>query len=270
MPKLSIITINLNNASGLQKTIESVISQQSQAFDFIIIDGGSSDGSKAVIEKYRDKIHYWVSEPDRGIYAAMNKGIRVATGDYLQFLNSGDYLLSPNVTDRMLHNMPDCSIVYGNKLRENNGKLKIDKSYAGRQITFLDLYISTIYHACAYIKRSLFEKYGLYDETLNIVSDWKFYLLAVGLNNESVAYCDIDMVWFDPSGISSTQKTLDKIERKQVINEIVPTTIRLDYEQFVIDGQIICRLKKSRLSWLIVRTLYRLIFRIDKLLKHNE
>ena len=270
MLRLSIITINLNNSAGLQKTIESVVQQTSIDFEYILIDGGSTDNSVEVIKQYQHKITYWISEPDKGIYSAMNKGIKAAKGEYLQFLNSGDYLLAPNVTGRMLDNLPNCSIIYGNKIRELNGKSKIEKSYAGRQITLVDLYNSTIFHACAYIKRSLFEKYGLYDETLKIVSDWKFYLVAVGLNNESVAYRDIDLVWFDSNGISSTQKELDKTERKKVIAEVVPTSIRLDYEKFAIDGQILNRLKKSKVAWFVVLTLYRLIFRLDKFLKNNE
>ncbi len=88
--KLSIITVNLNNKDGLQKTIDSVISQTFKDFEWIVIDGGSTDGSKELIEKYSDYISYWVSEPDKGIYNAMNKGIKVAKGDYLEFLNSGD------------------------------------------------------------------------------------------------------------------------------------------------------------------------------------
>lgn len=266
MPQLSIITINLNNAIGLQKTIESVVKQTSQDFEYIVIDGGSTDGSVEVIKRYAAKITYWISEPDNGIYNAMNKGIKLAQGTYCQFLNSGDYLLAPNVTEQMLHNVPDCSIVYGNKIREYNGKLKVEKSYAGRQITLLDLYRSTIFHSCAYIKRSLFEKYGFYDETLKIVSDWKFYLITVGLYNESIVYRDIDMVWFDSNGISSTNYALDKQEREAVLKSVLPETIRLDYEQFSKDIQIINRLKVNKVSWFLVVSMYRIIFHINRIL----
>ena len=111
MPKLSIITINLNNAQGLEKTIKSVVSQTYSDYEYIIIDGASTDGSVDVIQEYRNKITYWVSEPDTGIYNAMNKGILKATGEYCQFLNSGDILVDNNVTERMLSDMPDCSIL---------------------------------------------------------------------------------------------------------------------------------------------------------------
>ena len=94
MSKLTIITINYNNLEGLKRTVESVINQTWQEFEYIIIDGGSSDGSAEYIESQSGNIDYWVSEPDKGIYNAMNKGIVIATGEYLLFLNSGDHLLN--------------------------------------------------------------------------------------------------------------------------------------------------------------------------------
>ncbi|CAG4999672.1 hypothetical protein DYBT9275_02276 [Dyadobacter sp. CECT 9275] len=265
MPQLSIITVNLNNSVGLEKTIESVVCQTSQDFEYIVIDGGSTDGSVDVIKKYEDKITYWISESDQGIYQAMNKGIRQASGDYCQFLNSGDYLLTCEVTEQMLHEMPDCSILYGNKIREINGKRVVERSYAGRQITLLDLYRSTIFHACAYIKRSLFDRYGLYDETLKIVSDWKFYLITVGLHNEKTEYRDINVVWFDTQGISSTHKELDKRERSQVLQEVLPKSILLDYQTFAMDEMILRRLKGNSMIWFLVINLYRLLFGFDRM-----
>src|SRR5438552_2810029 len=100
MPQLSIITVNLNNAEGLEKTIQSVIRQQFSDYEYIIIDGASADGSVEVIKKFSDKISNWVSEKDSGIYNAMNKGIRLAAGNYLLFLNSGDTLCE-NSTARL-------------------------------------------------------------------------------------------------------------------------------------------------------------------------
>lgn len=266
MPKLSIITINYNNAPGLAKTIESVVNQTSPAFEYIVIDGGSTDGSVDVIRQYHHKITYWISEPDQGIYQAMNKGIKRAKGEYCQFLNSGDYLLTPDVTERMLAELPSsCSILYGNKIREINGRQQVERSFAGRQITLMDLYRSTIFHATAYIKRSLFDTYGLYDESLKIVSDWKFYLIAVGLSNEPVTYRDINMVWFDNTGISTTNKVLDQQERAAVLLKVLPKPILADYQHLTIDSAIIKRLKQNRLTWFLVINLYRALFWANKL-----
>ena len=95
--KLSIITVNFNDAEGLERTIKSVVSQTFCDYEFIIIDGGSTDGSIEVINKYESYIDYWASEPDGGIYPGMNKGLRQAKGEYLNFMNGGDCYHSPDV-----------------------------------------------------------------------------------------------------------------------------------------------------------------------------
>jgi glycosyltransferase involved in cell wall biosynthesis len=266
MPILSIITINYNNAEGLRKTLASVADQTSPDFEYLVIDGGSTDGSVEVIKDYADRITYWVSEPDRGIYHAMNKGIVQAKGEYCQFLNSGDYLLAPDVTERMLTDRPDCSFLYGNKVRVHRGREVVDKSYAGRPITLMDMYRGTFYHATTYIRRSLFDTYGFYDESFRIVSDWKFFLVTIGLHNESVSYRDIDVVWFDSHGISSTNHELDRQERKIVMAEVLPPTILADYQAFALEGLIAKRLKKNPLVWFFVLNCYRVLFRIDNYL----
>ena len=101
MTKISIITINYNDKIGLSKTINSVLNQSWQKFEFIVIDGGSNDGGLEVIEQHKDKIDYWVSEPDKGVYNAMNKGIKVAKGEYLIFMNSGDTFYDDNVLEKI-------------------------------------------------------------------------------------------------------------------------------------------------------------------------
>ena len=265
MLKLSIITVNYNNAPGLAKTIDSVVGQRCNEFEYIVIDGGSTDGSVDVIRKFEDKIAYWISEPDSGIYQAMNKGIVRAKGQYCQFLNSGDYLVGHDVTSRMLADMPPaCSILYGNKIRRYRGIDRVEKSYAGRPITLFDMYVSTLFHAPAYIKKTLFDRYGLYDETLKIVSDWKFYLIAIGLHNEPVVYRDINVVWFDNQGISSTNKALDKQEREQVLVSVLPKPILVDYQEFARDLTIVRKIKKLPGLWFFILNLYRLVIRLDR------
>jgi len=117
-PKLSIITVNLNNAEGLRKTIESVVSQTYTDYEYIIIDGGSTDGCVEIIKQYEDKITYWVSEPDKGIYNAMNKGILKAKGEYCQFLNSGDWLIKESILHDIFSILPIADIIYGNEQTE--------------------------------------------------------------------------------------------------------------------------------------------------------
>src|SRR5688500_2837476 len=113
MPKLSIITINLNNISGLIKNFDSVFEQTFKDLEYIIIDGGSTDGSKEIIEKNAAKFSYSVSEKDKGIYNAMNKGIVKEKGEYIYFLNSGDYLVNNEVIDKVFHETEDKDIIYG-------------------------------------------------------------------------------------------------------------------------------------------------------------
>ena len=130
MNKIDIITINLNNADGLKKTIESVVNQTKfDLINYIIIDGGSTDGSLDIIKQYQDKIDYWVSEKDNGIYNAMNKGIKHIGGDgYCLFLNSGDYLHSNDVIERcMPYLLQEYGIIYGNEWKY--GKKNYEAKY---------------------------------------------------------------------------------------------------------------------------------------------
>jgi glycosyltransferase involved in cell wall biosynthesis len=264
MPKLSIITINLNNAEGLEGTICSVINQTYFDFEYIVIDGGSTDGSVDVIKKYADRLSYWISEPDTGIYNAMNKGIRKAAGEYCQFLNSGDWLIAPDVTERMLKGMPDCAICYGNMITVQNGRPRVDKGFEGKLITLSDLFLSTINHSPAYIRRDLFGKYGVYDETLKIVSDWKFYLIAVGLRSEVVAYRDVNVTMFDVTGISNRNLSLRRMERQTVIRELINANIIRDLEEFASIRDTCRRLKKYPWVWFIVRFLNFAIRKSEK------
>ena len=254
MPKLSIITININDAEGVEKTIRSVIAQTFADFEYIVIDGGSTDNSVNVIKKYADKISFWVSELDTGIYNAMNKGILKASGEYCQFLNSGDMLATPDVTEQMLKNMPKCSILYGNMIKKVKGNVIIDRGFKGKLITLMDMFDGTINHSSAYIKRDLFDKYGLYDETLKIVSDWKFFFIAVGLNNEMVAYRDIEVTVFDMNGISNIQRDLIIKERKYVIEKLFNENILADLKEWNFFREICRRMSKYSFIWFLIKS----------------
>ena len=264
--KLSIITINYNNASGLKKTMESVFNQTSHDFEYIIVDGDSIDGSKEVIAQYdimSNRPVIWISEKDNGIYQAMNKGILLAKGEYIQFLNSGDILVSTDVTERMLKNIHDTSIYYGNMLKV----LHDETIFYNREIpkiTFFTFYRGTINHSSAYIKRSLFDKYGLYDESLKIVSDWKFYLIAIVLNDENVEYVDIDVSYFDMKGISNTNVELDKEERRFVLNELIVPKILSDYDEHWFDVEQMKRIKRYKVASMVVWFIERCLFKFEK------
>ena len=268
---LTIITINRNNADGLEKAMQSVLSQTCTDYEYVVVDGASTDGSVAVIERlaptFGDRLK-WVSEPDKGIYNAMNKGIGMATGEYIQILNSGDSLVSPEVVDKMyvaLEKSGHPSILYGNMLKDfPDGHVHRDKGFEGEDITLLGLYIGTLNHSPAYIKRSLFDKYGPYDESLKIDSDWKWYLQAIVFGEEKPVYADIDVTLFDMTGISETNTALTKAERAQVLKELVPPTVLADYDAWVPSIRQMRRIKRHPWAYKIVWFLERVLFRLEK------
>ena len=268
---LSIITINRNNAAGLEKTMNSVLSQSYSDFEYVVVDGASTDNSVDVIRRFSiqfgDRLK-WVSEPDKGIYNAMNKGIRMADGEYLEFLNSGDCLVSRDVVASMCKALEvngNPSILYGNMLKEMmGGRILRDKCFAGGDITFLGFYTGTLNHSPAYIKKDLFDKYGFYDESLKIVSDWKWYLKAIILGEEKPVYANIDVTLFDMHGISETNKDLDKAERKQVLEQMIHPTILADYERWAFPIGQIKRLKRHPWAYKMVWFLERSIFKVEK------
>jgi glycosyltransferase involved in cell wall biosynthesis len=181
--KLSIITVNLNNAEGLRKTIESVISQTYNDYEYLIIDGGSTDGSVEIIKEFADKITYWVSEPDKGIYNAMNKGILKANGEYLQFLNSGDWLLNEKILYKLFNLSYSAEIIFGNTiLTKADGTTYLYLKKPIENISLAYFFTKTIQHQSSFIKKDLFNEL-LYDDELKIVADWKFFIQKIIIQN---------------------------------------------------------------------------------------
>lgn len=281
--KLSIVTINYNNAEGLRKTLASVAAQTYRDIEHIIVDGGSTDGSVDVIKEYVRKVEsqkprvksvIWSSEQDNGIYNAMNRGIRKATGEYCQFLNSGDCLAASDVTERMMNalytlhhtpyteNAPD--ILYGNMIKVMpDGKTLRDVCHATNDVTLNMFYRGCLNHSPAYIKRSLFDEYGLYDESLKICSDWKFYMQSIVLGKAKVQYVNIDVTIFDMTGISETRKDLLNEERNRLLHEMVPEGILKDYDRYHFPMEQYDRLKRHYM-WGMVWFIERVLFKLEK------
>ena len=275
MPVLSIITINRNNAAGLKKTLDSISCQDSRLFEHIVVDGASSDESISLIRHYADERGHsvkWISEPDNGIYNAMNKGIRMASGDYIQFVNSGDCLTGPEVISHIYNTLKENnnpSILYGNTVKiMKDGSLLRDKCFAGQRITLLGLYQGSLNHSPTWIWHGLFDKYGLYDEGLRVVSDWRWFLEAIVLGEEKPVYADIDVTYFDMTGISETQQSLNNAERKQVLKELIPSPILSDYDQWASAISQMRRIKRHPLAYKVVWFIERCLFKIEK--KHTK
>lgn len=217
MPKISVITINYNNDKGLEKTLESTVSQTFPDFEIIVIDGGSTDRSVEVIKKYAGRIAAWVSEKDRGIYHAMNKGIGKATGEYCLFLNSGDVLADSGTLARVasLHHTED--ILYG-ELIFDYGNKKVQPAKRPEKIDVAHLFHDNIWHPASFIRRSLFTTIGLYDEKYRIASDYDFFFHALIAAKVSRAYLPFPIAVFDTTGVSTLPENLQKVnaERKAI------------------------------------------------------
>ena len=229
--KVSIITINYNNKEGLEKTIQSVISQTYNDYEYIIIDGGSTDGSVDIIKQNEKGIDYWISEKDTGIYNAMNKGIQRAKGEYLHFLNSGDCYYSNDVLDFFFRNKTYAEgIIRGTVALNKENKEEYFNNHSSEKITFYQLYYHTIHHQATFINKSLFDRYGLYEEQYKISSDWLFFAKAI-LNGEDTIFVDKIVVLFDVTGISTVNHELTNDEKKIVMSTLLPSVIIEDYKE---------------------------------------
>ena len=282
--KLSIITINYNNAEGLRRTLASVGTQTYLDIEHIIVDGGSTDESVDVIREYAESqaahinhntshVVKWSSERDKGIYNAMNKGICKATGDYVQILNSGDILAAEDVTEQMVLKLSELTneqvnddsiaILYGNMVKKDYTTGKIIGKSRVVEYSLRNYYSATMNHDCCYIRRDLFDTYGLYDESLKIVSDWKWFLQAIGMGMVKPVYADIDVTIFDASGISETNLALRNQERRQVLEQLLPPAILADYDKYAFPTTQFDRLRKYHL-WPLVYFVERVLFKLNK------
>lgn len=252
MFKISIITINYNNLGGLKRTVESVINQTWQEFEYIVIDGGSTDGSAACIESHSKNINYWVSEPDKGIYNAMNKGIAKATGEYLLFLNSGDHFFNNCVLEKNHKFLNEKDIVYFNLNFVDKTNSRVSKY--PEQLSISHFIHDTLPHPATFIKSSLFNKVGFYDESLKIVSDWKFFILALFKYNYSYLKVDEILSTYYLDGISSDLKNQEMIykERQFVLNSDFKGYIG-DINQLLELEAIVSNLRKSKKIRLLVK-----------------
>jgi len=227
--KISIITINLNNASGLQLTIDSVLGQTNTDFEWILIDGASSDDSIEIIKRYSDRFSYWISEKDNGIYHAFNKGINKAGNEYCLFLNSGDQLFNDRVLEDISMANLSADIVTGSALVEGAKKLRILVN-APDKISFYSFYYHTILHQASLIRRRLFKDIGPYNENLKIIADWEFFIKAFFLHRCTYQAINVTISIFDNQGISSAHENSSIIvqSRREVLNKYFPYFIE-DY-----------------------------------------
>lgn len=248
---LSIITVNRNNGAGLKKTIESVIAQTCNNFEFIIIDGASTDSSAGVIKENSRYLSHWVSEPDRGTYHAMNKGVKVAKGEYCLFLNSGDYLVDCNVLENIFSHDIKADIISGDvlKMRPNN---KFRRVSSPETISLHKLCIHSLPHQATLIRTNLFDEVGYYTESYKIASDWEFFLKALVIHEKSYSHINVDVSYFKIGGISSAKENFELAYREShdCLRRHFPKMEEdlMEYRYFYNSnfGQIISLIKKKK------------------------
>lgn len=264
--KLSIITINYNNYKGLKKTFDSVFAQTYQEFEYIVIDGGSTDGSVELIQSNGHRLTYWVSEPDKGVYHAMNKGIDQAHGDYCIFMNSGDAFCDSTTIEQSIPYLDGIEIVIGKTIFFNSKNTCVPSQknpvMSLSNITLNGFYTDCLNHQSLFINVQLQKKYK-YDESLKIVADLKFYIQTLIFDNCSYRMIDIPIAIYDTTGISSTNKDLMKKERYEVFSAMIPPLILQDYKynNEEIDMRLYHSIKRSRFNS-IIYTLLVVSFRI--------
>jgi glycosyltransferase involved in cell wall biosynthesis len=203
----------------LELTIKSVISQVLDDYEYLIIDGGSQDDSLDIIKNYSTSNLFWLSEPDRGVYDAMNKGISKSRGSYLLFLNSGDSFLNENSLQILVDNSNGEDLIYGDLIVKNDGEDYL-KSYP-EKLNIRYFFRESLPHPATLISRNCLLRLGMYDITLRLVSDWKFFFLAVVKENVSYKHVPFPISVFPFDGMSSQDKfnELQQLERNLVINK---------------------------------------------------
>jgi glycosyltransferase involved in cell wall biosynthesis len=239
MPKFSIITINYNDKDGLKKTIESVIGQTWKDYEFLVIDGNSTDGGKEIMSQYADKITYALSEPDTGVYNAMNKGILASKGDFVIFMNSGDLFYNNEVLEKANGLIDGTSDIYYGDVIVKKPNSERHKIYPDR-LTFSYFYTNALCHQSTFIRRQLFHDHFFYNEDYKIYSDGEFFLFTICKMDVPYRHIDLIVAIYDFTGISSNPKyeKLHEQERMESINKFFP--------QFAEDYKVLSKLNAKR------------------------
>ena len=209
MPKFSIITVCRNEGANIRRTCESIIRQTYHDFEWIVIDGASTDGTVTILNEFHAAMSQMVSEPDGGIYDAMNKGIAKATGDYLVFMNGGDTFASPEVLE-WVANSPQKEMIYGNIIFEGVSRKEVlypselKKGYLLRDM---------MPHQSTYFRRELFDTFGNYDTSFRIAADYDLYVRLLEIGDVETYHIAKPLAVFYLSGMSSSN--LHRARRKQ-------------------------------------------------------
>ena len=211
----SIITPTFNSESTIESTILSVLNQDEELYEYIIIDGNSYDNTLSIVRKYEHKIR-WISEKDHGVYDALNKGITYARGKYLYFLGSGDLLCEGVLSKISKELQPEYHLLYGYVFN------KATKKYYGGKFNKYTLAIKNICHQAIFYKRDIFELIGLYDLKYSVLSDYALNLKCFGHKTLKIKYVPVCIALYEGSGLSTTtyDYRFDKDKRKLILESL--------------------------------------------------
>lgn len=209
--KISLITVCYNSEEHLRSTIESVLHQTYPDIEYILVDGNSSDQTLDIIKGYESAFFgrlKWISEPDQGMYDAMNKGIRMATGDVIGILNSDDFYTSEFILEQLVNEFEKKKVdaVYGDIHYVNNSDLSKPIRYYSSRFFYPSLmkfgYMPA--HPSFYCKRNVYEKYGLFDISYKVAADFELLLRLIYIHRITIAYLPMDFITMRVGGASSS------------------------------------------------------------------
>ena len=231
LPKITVITVVYNDANGIKRTIDSVESLDYQNIEYIIIDGNSADNTVDVIQANSKKVSKWISEPDSGIYDAMNKGIGMSTGDWLIFMNAGDEFADKDVISYIIPYINDYDIIYGSMLRVSDTAQYITRGITSEYPDAFDFMHGSLGHQASFINRKVFKITGNYSTEYKLASDAKFFYDAIVINSARTKYIDKVIAKFSLGGASTTNQQLYNHERKVFLIESLGLSVYSRYEE---------------------------------------
>jgi glycosyltransferase involved in cell wall biosynthesis len=221
-PLVSVITAVLNGGSSIERSMASVIAQTFNSFEYIVIDGGSRDGTVDILRRYEDSIEYWVSEPDRGIYDALNKGVAVARGEWLYFLGADDLLVDPRVLEKVFARRRDTLFIYGDVLFGDSRAI-YGGAFSRRMLTKRNICQQGIFYSS-----DLFRRLGPFDMKYPLLADWLYNMRVFSLKESRPDHLDMVIAEYSLSGASSCKLDLSFYgDRLQLIRKYLGTSCYL-------------------------------------------
>ena len=236
MPKVSIVTVTYNAGPLIEKTLNNLVAQDYSEKEIIVVDGKSTDNTVAIIERYahQGNVAQWVSEPDNGIYDAMNKGVKMATGEWVIFMNAGDVFASNDVLQCIFtHDLLDFDVVYGDVVKEGKVKKAPNSYYLYHRMIFC--------HQCVFTRRKSLLNVP-FDTRHKLSADFKSFIVLYQ-HGASFKHIDIPVAVFDTGGLSNTQRSRGLRDNISVVCETIPFPSRLKFIVRLAVPYLICRLR---------------------------